>query len=1213
MPVAFCNQNATIPGMSGKRLTAAFSLSFWFFASFLSGQGTTSRLTGVVEDPSGAAVSGVTVRLTNEGTLAAFSATTADNGVYFFDSIQSGTYSVAVEAPGFKKFVSRGNTVAIGQPATVNIKLEVGDLAQQVEVSGTAELVQTSTSGNIGNLFVDRVIKDLPIVGTRGRNPLDLVTRQPGVVGGANTGGGFHVHGARDRAWNFTLDGIDVNETSAGGSNFSPLRTNPDSLSEFRVLTGNFTADTGRNSGGQVAMVTKSGTNEFHGTGFWFYRTPRLNANEWEFNINNLGKRQFVQNIWGGSFGGPIHKNKLFFFGNLQQLRARESAVVDRTVYTQTARQGIYRYVLGGRNIPFQSPGASVDRAGNPVAGVSLGSYNIVTSDPERLGLDPRIKALTDAAPLPNNFAGGDGLNTALFTFAALQFEKQYDATVKVDYILNSKNTAYARIAWGQQDTNCDRANGGSPVFPGAQCLVDTKRNPRNYAFNWRTVPSSTMTNEMVFGRNFFAFDFVNPTSDLTKTTLIAPVAIAESFDVGNKRSLTTWQFVDNFSWLKGPHALKFGTNVRIGQHVDTRGSIGGANSTTNVNFSRLVNTVGPAFGVPSDINTAFDLPNLQTHINYLLGRVGAISRGFISEGDAFVPGVYDFDARFPEYDFYAMDTWKARKNLTIDLGLRLEWKLTPSSSPDGRVRRPNQAVAAGGLPSSVLKWEAGSLYRSDKNNWAPSIGFAWDPFSSGKTSIRGNYRLAYDRINTFLLSSAVFQNLPGQVQGLTNQDFGTAGGRLRNVPLLNPPTLKPSALAQPPSFSVNNITVVDPNFETPTTHGWSFGIQRQIGKSTVIEAMYIGRRAHNLFGAYNANQVDVTRNGFAETFRAAQAGNATPLLDRLMTPLRTGTETSIQTMQRLYRTELSTGAAGTVANDLARRTISGRTLTETAGLGSFFFMPYPQFAGGMNVVDSNDYSTYHGLELQIERRLQNGMAFQLSYTWSKSLDTRSYDPAFTVVSGANNQSASSTPFDIYNRNLNYAPSDFDRTHAIQSYWVYELPFGKGRRLLGGAGPWTDRLIGGWQFAGFATIQGGRPFTVYSGFNTFSQVLQSTANCNGCLRADGDVFDGPGGVKWYLDPANNSRFSTPAAGNLGNLPRNFFRGPGSFSMDASLSKWTNITERVKMQIRMDATNLTNTPTFGFPTATVSSTIFGRIRDTVISASRKMQLGAKIEF
>src|SRR5712692_1932507 len=221
-------------------------------ASQFWGQGTTSRVVGVVSDPTGAAVPNAKVTLTNQATGVSFTTTTTDSGTYVFEAVQVGSYSVTVETQGFKKFVSPDNRVGIGKPTTVNIALEIGAVTETVTVSGAAELVQTSTSGNFGDTVEQRVIQDLPIVGTRGRNPLDLVLSKPGVNQTPDmTGGGVNVHGARDRAWNYTLYGIDTNETSSGGSNFSPLHLNPDMLSEFRVITSNATAEYGRNSGAE--------------------------------------------------------------------------------------------------------------------------------------------------------------------------------------------------------------------------------------------------------------------------------------------------------------------------------------------------------------------------------------------------------------------------------------------------------------------------------------------------------------------------------------------------------------------------------------------------------------------------------------------------------------------------------------------------------------------------------------------------------------------------------------------------------------------------------------------------------------------------------------------------------------------------------------------------------------------------------------------------
>jgi len=1188
-------------------------------ACCLLAQGTTSRVLGVVQDPTGAAVPGATVQLINEATKAVFLTKSSETGAYVFEAVQSGSYTVIVEAAGFKKFVARGNQVTIGQPTTVNVTLEVGVLAEQIEVSAAYETVQTSTSGNIGNLFTDRMIRDLPIVGTRGRNPLTLVLLQPGVVSGANTGGGVHVHGARDRAWNFTLDGIDINETSAGGSNFSPLRTNPDSLAEFRVLTSSFTADYGRNSGGQVSMITRSGSNEFHGSGFWFYRTPRLNANEWENNLNQVGKRQFVQHIAGGSVGGPLVRNRTFFFANVQVLRALQTGLVSRTVYTAEARRGILRYVRGGRNRPAGVPDASVDEAGNVLPGVTIGTYNVAASDPERFGLDKTSQALLAATPLPNNFTGGDGLNTALFTFTAAEKEKQHDAVIKVDHIFSERNTVFARFAFGQQNTFCDSVNSGQPTFPGTRCLVDTYRTPSNLATNWRWNPAPPITNELVFGYNRFTFDFQMPNADLNKVTMYGPVALDAEYSFGNKRRLHTWQLVDNFAWFRGAHALKFGTNIRLQQHLDVRGSIAGQNATQAINFSTAVNTVDPAtFGLPPDLNVAYDRPAFQSHINFLLGRVGNITRGFPSKGDRFIEGLYQFDARYPEYDFYAQDTWKVRRNLTVDLGLRWEMKLAPGN-PEDRITRPDQLVQAGAPPTTTLKWVKGKLFDNSLRNLGPSAGLAWDPTGRGKTSLRANYRIAYDRLNTFVLSSSIFQSLPGQTQGINNTSYGQAGGRLPGLPRLQPPAVKPSELAQPEPFSNNLITVVDPHFKMPTTHMWSLSVQREVASRTVLDLTYIGRRAYHLFGAYDANQAEIFRNGFLEAFKVVQAGGESDLMNRLLradSRLRPG-ETGSQMVRRLYASSLQLNSVAGLAASIATRLqgTPARSVTDLSGMGPFFFISFPQFGGGMRVIDSNDFSTYHALEIQLERRFSSGLGYQVSYTWAKSLDTRSYDPAFTVVSTANAQSASSTPFDIYNRRLNYARSDFDRAHVLQSNWVWELPVGKARKWGAGWPAVLEALLGGWQATGYLRLTSGRPFTVYSGAYTFGSVQQSPANCAGCERSMGRLFDDPvSGLKWYLNEADRAKFSIPAPGEFGNTGRNFLEGPGFFNIDLALLKRFNLgREGWQLELRGDFTNLTNSPSFGFPTATITSTIFGRVRDSVVSGSRKIQLGAKLYF
>ena len=1184
-------------------------------ADMAAAQGTTSRVSGLVSDSSGGRIPGATVTLRNEATGVAFSMVSTDAGTYAFDSVQVGRYTLTVELQGFKKFVSSANTVAIGDSTTINATLQPGGVAESVEVRSSSQIVQTNSSGNLGTTFDQRTLESLPILGGRGRNPLDLVLTQPGVVSGANTGGGVHVNGARDRSWNFTLDGIDSNESSAGGSDFSPLRTNPDALAEFKVLTGNTTAEYGRNSGGQVAMITRSGTNKLSGTGYYFDRRPQYNANEWENNIDHLPKKNFTQYMPGFSVGGPIRKNKTFFFVNNQWLKAEQTRQRTRLVYTAQARAGNWRYSTAARNQPAGVSGASVDASGNPI--VPIGTYSIPGSDPQRFGLDPATQKLIGATPMPNDFTAGDGLNIAGFTFVAPEQERQMDFVTKIDHVLNARHSAFVRFSKGHQNTECDSVNGGEPPFPGLTCLVNTKRSPYNWAGNYRWNPAGALVNEVVVGQNHFTFDFQNPSSDPAKPTFsFGSITLPSDFSAGNLRTIDTYQFVDNLSWLKGAHSLRFGTNMRFQKHTDVRGSVGGQNANPIVDFSTGINSVDPAtFGIPADINTTFDRPALQSSINFLLGRVGNMSEGFVQRGDAYAPGgtLFHFVAKYPEMDFYAQDIWKPRSNVTVDAGLRYEAKLSPRN-PDGLIRHPNQSLAVGNAPSSALRWDLGKLYDDDLNNFGPAVGIAWDPKGDGKSVIRGNYRLAYDRINTFVLSSNIFQSIPGISTSVVNTSFGQAGGRLRDgLPSLQP-TTTPASFLQPPVPGSTSIRVVDPKLQTPTTHGWAISYQRELFAQTLIEVAYVGRRAEHLFGAYNVNQVEYRKNGFLDAFKAVQAGGESDLMNQLLaadTRRLTG-ETGAQMVRRLFTSNLSLNAVASLAAALGQRVQNGQTLPQLAGLSPYFFFPYPQFLGGVNVIDSGDRSRYQGLELKLERRFSKSVGYLVAYTYSRSMDTRSFDPAFSTVSTGNAQSASSTPYDIFNRSLNYAQSDFDRPHVLQAQAVYELPFGQGHHFVSNATGLTDRLLGGWTLSGQMVSQSGRPMTVYGGSNTFSNVVQTPANCSGCSREMGQVHE-EGGIVYYFTPEERAKFSTPDAGGFTNTGRNYFRGPGGYFVNLSLAKRTRTVGNQMLEIRADSTNTLNHPIFDFPTLTATSTTFGRIRNGIASSARQIMLGVKYYF
>jgi hypothetical protein len=1205
-----------------------------------------------------------------------------------FDGMQLGLYTLTVERQGFKKFISKNNTLTVGQPLTINVDLEVGGQEEVIEVTGSYERVQTSTSGNFGATIDNKTLVDLPLgleSGTGGRNPLIFVRLQPGVVLGANTGGGSHVNGARDRAFNYTLDGIDINESSAGGSEFSPLRTNPDSLQELRVITSNATAEYGRSSGAQVALVTKTGTNDFHGNLFYFHRNAALAANEWANNLNGQAKPSLRQHQFGGDVGGPIFKDKTFFFFNYQGQRQIFPVLLTRAVYTNSVKQGIFRYIVGSftdaqgaaqprRNNPFGTTangGAVIDASGNPIFPACsttvttncIASYNIFGNDPRRLGVDPYIRQnVLDQLPAPNLFTGGDGLNTANFVWTVGRLDPHRDFVFRIDHTINGNHKIFGRYAWGKQDTINDTLNSGAPAFPGLPPKVNTTRDPRNLAVSHRWVLTPTLMNELTVGYNHFTFNFINPSAGDQPFSVVT-INPTDPFDftVGNLRTINTYQIVDNLSWTRGAHLIKGGINFRYQQHEDVRGSIAGQNAnpianilsvggvpiqtvnTACLNGTTGVNAAGQEFfclpslgtGTTAGINTN-DRPRLQSTINDLLGRISTITQGFVADYSLSgygAPGtLFINDARYGEYDFYIQDTWKLRPNLTLDLGMRYEAKLTPFAR--GRLYGPNQPVKIGAPATNALRWVDRDLYDSDLNNWSPSIGFAWDPKGDGKTSIRANYRLAYDRINTFVLSSSIYNNIPGVTLGTVNTEFGQTGGlgrtggRIRDgIPSVAPPaSANPSAQLQPAPFGSGTITVVDPDFRAPKTNQWGVSLQREVGKSIVVDVAYIGRRASGLFGAYNIGQVDIFNNGFLREFNIVNsgpivngqrtAGNST-LFNTLYGPdtRRLSGETGSQFAFRQFRTSFDLNSVGAVAADAAGRIQGGRSLLELAGLPTTFFRPFPQF-GGIIVIDSNDYSNYHGLQVMVNRRVGKGLGFQGSYTFSKSLDTRSFDPAFTTAGTGNAQSASSTPFDNNRRYLNYARSDFDRTHVFIGYVTWDLPFGKTGSIGKDAPGFVQRFIEGWNISPVFTVQTGRPFTVYTGSNQVGNINNATANCNACPRDMGSVnktASNFGGVPGYFTAEEIAKFSQPAAGELGNTGRNYFTGPGAYNIDVALLKRTYFTETANFELRFEFFNVLNHPVFGFPDAILTGATFGRIRTNVNNESRKVRIGAKINF
>jgi hypothetical protein len=836
-------------------------------------------------------------------------------------------------------------------------------------------------------------------------------------------------------------------------------------------------------------------------------------------------------------------------------------------------------------------------------------------------------------------------LNTAGYNFAAPQRERQYDFVTKFDYKFSDSSLVYVRYGQGQQNTSGDNGNGGLQAFPGLPNKVDTFRDPKNLAINWRWSPTAKFTNEFLFGLNKFAFSFNNPDSKFdTNPAFVFNLAtdpLTNGAPVVNARRLRTNQFVDNVTFDFSPHVIKAGVNFRYGRQIDDRSGVAGIATTLSANFSSNVNpipagyNIGTAAGQLTPLINATDLTRLRNLINDLVGRYGTVSRAFVAnaDGSGFSPAgtKWDFTANYPEYNFYLQDNWKAKSNLTFDIGVRWEANLTANAK--GRpILRPSQPITLGSPASNTLSWTEGSLFKNDFNNFAPSIGFAWDPLKDGKTSIRANYRLSYDRMNSFVLASSIYQSAPGNTIAVSN----TTGGLLVNgYPNLTP-TTTPLVARTPVAFSTNSTTVVDQDLQMPQIHQWSISFQRELTKNNVLEVNYIGSRGLHLFGGFNANQVNInatdSRCG-GETFlsafnlaRAAVANGTTATANScLLNFLMAGNNTTNAGTQAFFTN--GTISPTLVANTSLVQTGGGvasaalflSQRTGTSSLTSFGFSPslfqkFPQFTGGVIVLDSNDYSRYNGLEIIMKRRISSGIGYQFGYTFARSKDTRSFDPTFTTVAAGTGQGAGSTPFDNNNRSLNYAWSDFDRRHSFQGSYTIDLPFGKGRKFASDIPTVLDYLIGGWQLAGLVNTTSGRPFTIYSGVNTFSNAVSTTANCSGCRRNEGALIQ-ESNTNFWISADSRIKFTTPNAGELGNTGRNFFIGPRLFQTDMSLSKKFRLTERFSFDIRLDAKNITNSISFTSPTNVITSPTFGRIRDGVYTSifGRKLQIGAKFYF
>ncbi len=1240
-------------------------------------QVSTSEITGTVHDSSGAVVPGASITATDEATGISHTQKTTSAGLYAFPALPVGTYTVTAEMQGFKTTKKTGNLLVVGTPLTVDLTVEVGQATEVVNVQSTAEAVQTENA-TVGNVVSEQAIKQLPL---NGRNPFNLLTLEPGVVqrsAGAAGDSGIHVNGSRDRAFNVTIDGIEANESTVPNPLSNLYRLTPDNVEEYKVTTSNPTAEEGRNSGANINVATRAGQNAFHGTLFEFFRNTDLNSSEFFANAQGTPKPDIKMNQYGAQLSGPIIKNKTFFFFSWAGQDINFKQPIDQTfglpiLYTPQARAGVYRYwvadpnnplVVNGQKITKNSPLLVDPHTGALMPGIRncsgstsdtncVASYNFAAGDPKGIGVDPSIAKLFNSYPMPNNFSSaGDGLNTATYEWNPPTQFRGPSYMGRIDHTFNERNNIFGHWLQGYNNTlQGDPLNGRPEVFPGFPPLGEVFRTTKNLAVSYRHVFSPNLVNELTFGFSRFVFLFTqgeaNPSFPNVLPYSFANASLPYINTPRTFRAVTTPQFIDNLSYLKGSHNFRFGVNGRMYEHNDQRGQPGGINVTPTLSFASSIrppsgfNTPKVASGSAPGINST-DNTRLLGTINDVMGIPARLGQVFLGDlkANAYLPflsgnqvTLWDEGTRIKQYDFYAQDEWHATRNLTVNYGARWEINMAPTES-GGRVYVPNGPLV---YNSGLVGFVHADRWYQNNNLGAigPRIGIAWSPRGSTKTVIRAGWGISFDPLSSFQVTAVA-----GKVPGLTlqcNDVPGTAPTPgcqsvpdvriAQGFPLqLAPPTSQPDAFLTPPLQTLSNapaLTVFDQNLKMPTVHEWSFTIQHQLPGDAVASIGYIGKRGLRLLRAYDLNQIDATpilpsfaimqQNVAAGcnpdgTGCSAGKGQTVPIVAQgIVSSSFVNSSTSV--------TDLAQNGAGNMAGRIEQSTLAAH------------LRPNQQF-GTITYIDSGGDSYYHSMQLTIRKRFNAGLQFGFAYTFSKSIDDQSTDPVGASSGGGLSTTNDRAPVDIRDWRNERGLSDFDRTHVITTNFIYELPFGKGKQFLSSAPGFVNQTIGGWSINGLYTYMSGEPFTVTSGIKTENNSHVSRANITGTLPAI-DYHDVPG-VFGPVVFDDTSAFAIPAAGTDGS-GRNLFRAAPYWNLDLSLIKRFDLTERFKLQFRAEAFNVLNHPNFDNPrdasvgSPSLTSSVFAQTccatvapptTQTIVQtgeSARVVQLGLKLDF
>lgn len=1248
-------------------------VSFLFFNTIVFAQSNAS-LSGIVLDPAQAVIPGASVTVENLNTGIKATTTSNDAGVYSFPSLQPGTYKIMAEHTGFTRLTIDQFILEISARAALNLSLQIG-LAATIDIRASLDSALALGTNSIGGVLNGQRINELPLPD---RNALDLVFTQGGLVGS-------NFSGARIGTLNITRDGVNVMDQRINSGVQATFFNSVDSVDEVKVIVSPADAEYGRGSG-QVHITTKSGTNEMHGSLFESHRNTVLNANNWFNNLKGLPRDTLLRNQLGARLGGPLWfpprvfgpmnydgRKRSFFFVAYEGLRERVREPVTATVFTATARQGLFRFFPGAQNANASAGRPTVDLRGNPrkpaTATGDLQTISVFGRDANRIGFDPTgwVRRQLEATPLPNDFRTGDGLNTAGYTWLRSRTRDANQWTLRFDHQFNDRHNLTVQYLRERGNKQNDFMPQPLPSSPGGSY----QDRSNFYAVALVSTFSSRLVNEARAGASRTQARFFGPWETpqgrnflpTANSQIFVPVytSITAPIDGSNDpqgRISPIYQYADTVTWLRGKHQFKAGGEVRFVSN----------NGFNSFSVVPRVNFGTGGVGIPN--LSALSVPGLSLNdaaaralLIDLSGSVSSILQAFNSVGGAnpvFLAGEGKQRTwRQREFSLFFKDEFKVTSALSLNLGVRYEFYGVPleangkmaglvngsaglfgrsgTSFDDifqpGRLNGADTRVILVGKNSPN---ENVNIYRPDRNNFAPAVGLSWDlPWFVARLG----YSIGYER-SSFRLLDIVGGDLPGlrTTRSFTSSSYlNLSRVALPLTPIGRP--LEPVLI----NDRIQNVRVFDSNLRTPYVQNWNAILQRQFGQTYSLEVRYVGNKGTKLIRGANINEANIFESGILAAFRQVQQGEEAVLFD-----------------QMFANQNLGLGRIGiTIVNGKPlTSSASLRTHDQTApffannNVGGFadFLNSTPLFTGQRGrllsnfpvnqVVASPQFdsailtgnfanSTYHSLQVELNKRLAKGVLFQANYTFSKTLGEEE----------GSTQEQRSDYRTLRNMRLDKRLLSFDQRHVFRGNGIFELPFGPGRKFQSDGNAFVARLVEKWQIGVIFNWFSGAPLPLGSGVSSFNQLTDNTpvlvgdfprGSVNPQRVSDGVVLfpslrrvadpsitklttqqnlQQRSSLQAIADAAGNYLLVNPTPGTLGTLPS--VTAPHFFRFDANLIKRFRLRETMNFELRLDAIDLLNTPQFALFDTNINSTSFGRV--TGSTGERLIVIGVRLNF